>query len=219
MTSRPKVQIAHHVRQPHLAATPGRRDRGVAMVELAFVAMLLFGLSAVAVDYGLGWRAGLAVTEATRTGVRVGSALGPQKTTNGREADYYALSGAKSALTASGKIGQVQRVVVFKSNASGVISAACKTGVGDSSCSIISGANFRTNWDTQPYLNVTNTSGCLLIASPANYCPTTRVNYPQGSSEYLGIYIQIRHPYLFPMLGSGVDVGRTSVMRIEPRSE
>lgn len=47
----------------------------------------------------------MAVNEAARTGARTGSGVGPD-----RLADYYALSGAKSALESSGKLDRVQRV-------------------------------------------------------------------------------------------------------------
>ena len=59
----------------------------------------------------------------------------------------------------------------------------------------------------------------LNIANPRNFCPTLRVNTPQGSAQYLGVYVRIRHNYLFPILGSGTDVSRTAVMRIEPKAE
>ena len=145
-------------------------------------------------------------------------------TKNGRIADFYAVSSVKAALKASGKLEQVQRVVIFNaSNANGQASAACRTGAGDGTCSVISGANLRTTWDaTSDETSVksqTNSSGCLTIASPKNFCPTLRINTPQASAQYVGVYIRIRHNYLFPILGSGTDVSRTAVMRIEPKAE
>jgi Flp pilus assembly protein TadG len=199
-----------------------RREDGISLVELGLVAMLFLGLTAAAIDFGLGWRAGLAVTEATRTGARVGSALGPKPPdSTGREADYYILSGAKSALTASNKISQVQRVVIFRSTTSdGAVPTACKTGTGDGSCSIIPGAAFQTNWEAGgDYLTATDAQGCMNIATTKAFCPTSRINTPQANAEYLGVWIKIRHPYLFKILGSGVDVSRTTIMRLEPRAE
>ena len=205
-------------------------ERGTALIELAFVALMLFSFSAAAIDFGLGWRSGLATIEAARAGARVGSSLGPQDSTspditkNGRIADFYSVSSAKAALKASGKLNQVDRIVVFQSTTlDGQPSAACRTGAGDTSCSVISGANLRTNWDAASddtsVKSQTTATGCLTIANPRNFCPTLRVNTPQGSAQYLGVYVRIRHNYLFPILGSGTDVSRTAVMRIEPKAE
>lgn len=207
-----------------------RGERGTAMIELAFTALLIFSLSAGAVDYGLGWRSGLAVTEASRAGARVGSSLGPQDTTstditkNGRIADFYAVSSAKAALRASGKLDDVERLVLYQSMSSdGQPSSACRNGTGDGTCSIISGAALRTSWDAASdetsVKNQTTSTGCLVIANPQAFCPTLRKNTPQGSAEYLGVYVRIRHHYIFPILGSGTDVARLTVMRIEPKAE
>lgn len=205
---------------------PRRSDdeRGTAMIELAFVALLLFSFSAAAVDFGFGWRSGLAVTEATRAGARVGSALGPQTPpdTNGREADFYAASSAKAALSASGKLDNVKRLVIYKATSlTGEPSAPCKAGTGNDGgkCTVVTGANLRTNWDSNAMSAETAASGCLNIASYKGFCPTARVNSPQGSAEYLGVYIVMRHDYMFPILGSGTDVARFTVMRIEPKAE
>ncbi|MCU1499355.1 MAG: pilus assembly protein [Acidimicrobiales bacterium] len=202
------MSASHHQRRPGT----GRADeRGGVLVEMALVSIFLLTLFAGTYDYGQAWRTGLAVNEAARTGARVGSAQGPV-----RQADYYALSGVKAALTSSGKIKDVTRVVVFKStSADGSVPAACKTS-STTACQVITGAAFRTAWEKQPMATATTASGCLAIASSQNWCPTTRDN-AQATSEWYGIWIQVRQNFEFVVFGSGTDVLRTAVMRIEPR--
>ena len=84
--------------------------------------------------------------------------------------------------------------------------------------SIISGPAFQSGWDAGSMTGATQTNGCLIVATTKAFCPTGR-NNTQATAQYLGIYIEIRHPYTFPMLGSGVNVARYTVMRIEPKAE
>ena len=188
-------------------------ERGATLVELAVISVFLVTMIAGTFDYGQAWRSGLAVNEASRTGARVGSAQGPS-----RAADYNALSGAKAALVSSGKLARVLRVVVFRSTAAdGKVPTACKTG-STSDCQVITGTAFQTSWESQSYTSATDSTGCLVIATAKNWCPTSRID-TQATAEYYGLWIQIRHPYMFPLLGSGIDVARSSTMRIEPRAE
>lgn len=187
--------------------TPG--ERGAVIVELAIVSLFLITLFAGTYDYGQAWRSGLAINEATRTAARVGSARG-----KARDADYAALSGAKSALLSSGKLDQVERVVIFKANADDKVPEVCKTGT-SSLCQVLTGAQFRSNWEASAYTAVTDANGCLTVATSKNWCPTTRVTV-QNTADYYGIWIKMRHPFEFPILGSGTDVARTAIMRLEP---
>lgn len=206
-------RLAHHRRTaaPRVAATA--REAGASIIELAIIVLLLFVLVAGTFDYGLGWKAGLGVNEAVRTGARVGSSVGDQ-----RSADFVALSGLKASLTSSGLIDGLERVVIFPaSTANGTVPAACKTS-NSSSCQIITGAQFRTSWETGTVEASTTTAGCLNVASVKAWCPTSR-NSLQNTAEYYGVWIQVRHDYLFPIIGDDVLIERTAVMRLEPKVE
>lgn len=188
-------------------------ERGAGIVEFALVALLLFTLSAGAFDYGQAWRTGLTANEAVRTGARVGSAAGPE-----READFYALSGLKASLASGGQLDYVERVVVFRADSpDGAIPTVCKTG-GGSGCQTISGADFRTAWESGSATSATNSSGCLNVASSKSWCPTTRNNVQQ-TAQYYGVWVKLRHDFLFPVMGAGTDIERTAVMRLEPKLE
>ena len=191
----------------------GGAQRGAGLVELALVALILVTMVGATFDYGRAWRGGVAATEGVRTAARIGSNGGKD-----RAADFNSLSGMKSALTASGLIDGVERVVVFRTDdPDGEIPTVCKTGT-SSVCQIIPGNAFRTSWETDSVTAATQTNGCLNIATSRNWCPTTRIT-TQATSEYYGVWIQVRHEYIFPIIGDDVTIERTAVMRLEPEVE
>lgn len=194
-------------------------ERGAVLVEFALVAMLLFVLGAGAFDYGMAWRAGLTVNEGARTGARVGSAMGNLEDSGSGKAlaDYYALSGARAALESSGRLADVERVVIFRSTtADGVVPAECKTQTNPNRpCNIIDGAVFRGGLSEGHF----RTDGCLTSTSYARrWCPANR-NSVQLTAEYFGIWIRYRENHFFPVIGSHTMIERQAVMRIEPQIE
>ena len=102
-------------------------------------------------------------------------------------------------------------------SANGTIPTACKTG-STSACETITGAAFRTNWDSLGTTGATTSRGCLLVATAQNFCPTSRSNV-QLTADYVGIWIQYQHDYLFPIVGSSTTIERTAVMRVEPQED
>lgn len=188
------------------------------LVEFALVGMLLFALLAGAFDYGMAWRAGLAIHEGARTGARVGSALGDtvDSDTGHALADYYALTGARSALQSSGKLDNVQRVVIFQATSpEGTVPEECKTQMNPSRpCNIIDGHTFRTLSQSQ-----FRSDGCLSSTAYARrWCPRGRTSVQLGA-DYFGIWIQYREDHHFPIVGSHRMIERQAVMRIEPQVE
>lgn len=205
-----------HRHRPPAAGTRARSvsaERGAGLVELSLVALLLFTFVGATFDYGLGWRSGLGVNEGARTAARVGSSAGRD-----RAADYAALSGMKAALTASGLIDGVERVVVFRaSRPDGRVPTVCKTGE-TSGCNVIDGDDFRTSWEAETVEEATNSNGCLDVYDYRSWCPADR-DADQASAEYFGVWLQVRHDYLFPIIGDDTLIERTAVMRIEPEVE
>lgn len=194
-------------------ARRARGERGAALVELAFVAMFLSLLAAGAYDYGMGYRAGLGVIEGARTGARVGSSIG-----NDVQADFQILSSSKSALQSSGLLPYVDKVVVYRSlTATGEAPAVCRSyssGTVSSECNIIMGDDLRalpSTWSA----SMATATGCLTVDKTQKWCPTTRRDV-QAYADYVGVWIQIKYPYQFRMLGSTITLGRDAVMRIEP---
>ncbi len=208
-------------RPPQLGSR--RAEDGAALVEFAFVAMFLLALVAGTFDYGFAWRAGLAVNEAARAGARVGSSQSLS-----RGADYYALNGVRATLVASGAIGQVEKVVVFKSTTlNGRVPASCLTTPASGLCNVLTGAQLQaltlTSFDLvispNPTVAPTGT-GCLKAsaAQRAGWCPNARSNSQEAGAgaDYYGVYVQLKYPRKFAAFGSSIQVTRTAVMRLEP---
>lgn len=170
--------------------------------------MFILTLGAATYDLGQGWRGGLAVNEAARTGARTAPAMGTQA-----ETDYYALSGARAALGNSGMLEHVERVVIYRSaTADGGVPATCKTATSTSAaCNILTGAQFRSM--TAGQFNAT--TGCFTPATVRNWCPSSRNNV-QLTAQYFGIWIKVRQPKEFSFLGSHNTITRDAVMRLEP---
>lgn len=188
----------------------GERERGAVLVEFALVGLILVGLLGAAFDYGMAWRVGLAANEGVRAGARVGSGQGKELT-----ADYSLLSSMRSALESSGMLDQVERVVVFEAATStGSVPTTCVTGNGNGQeCNILTGDQFR-GFSTDPD-DATDSNGCVTPALTKRWCPNERIDV-QLTADYLGVWVRIRHDYMFPLLGDDIGVDRTAVMRIEP---
>ena len=199
----------HHPRA--LATVPTTRARdiaGAALVELAFVSLMLMTLTAGAYDYGMAYREALMTNEAARTAARTGSALAKSPL-----ADWYALSGAAATLTNAGKINDVQKVIIYRADATdGNVPAACTTATSSTlKCNVISGTQFRAM--TQSSFDTT--TGCFTAATIKNWCPSSRINV-QLTSEYYGVWIQMNYTHLFKFLKTTTTMTRDAVMRLEP---
>ncbi|QYG92541.1 pilus assembly protein [Iamia sp. SCSIO 61187] len=198
------MRVRHH--RPRLLAPGAPRERGAAIVELAIVAIFLVTLLAGAYDLGMGWRSTLAVTEGVRGGARVGSGLGADRT-----ADVTILTSLQSTLASSGLLGSVERVVIFSAEGTGGRpSAGCIAGT-SGTCSTFTGEQFRAVTTGSPL----DPDHCVLAATRRGFCPRTRDDV-QLTADYVGVWVRARHTYLFPVLGRGVTIERSAVMRIEP---
>ncbi len=199
-----------------------RDERGIALTELAFVSVMLLAMLGAAVDLGLGWKSGLAINEAARTGARVGSGQADDP-----GADYYALTGVKASLATAGKLDGVQRVVVYRASPGGGgsrVPSSCLAPTPSGACNVLTGAQFRA-LDLSSFELTRATpdappagSGCLRkgAASLRNWCPNVRERRQTWNPDRYGIYIEYRHENLFPVMGATQTVTKTAVMRLEP---
>ncbi|MEZ5183704.1 MAG: TadE/TadG family type IV pilus assembly protein [Acidimicrobiales bacterium] len=196
-------------------------ERGAVLVELAFIAMFLVILVAGTFDYGFAWRTGLAVNEAARTGARVGSGQGIS-----RGADYYALNGVRAALDSSGLTNDVRKVVIFKStNANGGVPASCVAPSPSGSCNVLTGAQLNALTTTSYNLTISSDpavaptgTGCLKssAATYVGWCPNARSNDQDAGSDYYGVYVEVYYRNKFRVMGDGVTIRRSAIMRLEP---
>lgn len=198
------MRLSH---RPRFVPGRHRNERGAVLVEFAIVAIFLTALLAGAFDFGMAWRASLAVTEAARAGARVGSSSG--KNVN---ADRELLLSTQAALASAGLLDEVQRVVVFNGSNVSDVPATCKIGTGTSqSCNALTGAQFRLLNASSPI----DANGCIVDSDRKGFCPKLR-NDVQLTAHYVGVWVRIGYQYEFGVLGSVRTIERTAIMRIEP---
>ncbi len=190
---------------PHLARPRHRGERGAVLVEMAFVGPILIILAFGIVEFGGAWQYNTRLQTATRGAARTASNEGTS-----RSADYDGLLSIQSTL--GSKVSNVQRVVVYKADASdGAVPTACKTGSVSGVCNSYPGSIFTT-------MTASSFSGSCSSSLDRYWCPTTRDD-SADSADYLGIWIQYQYTFvthLFP--GGGLTLTRSTVMRIEPSS-
>ena len=201
------MSIAHRPAARRAAQPRSIRERGVALVEFVLVVPFVVLLIGGTFDYGMAWRSGLATGTSVRAGARVGSSLGPDPT-----ADYYVFSAVRASMASSGLLSDVRQVIVYRSDtADGDVPAGCRTGSpGAAKCDVIDGAQLQALSAGQ-----FDSTGCMTAATTNTWCPVTRDN-DQDTAEYLGVYVLMRRTFLFRITGSGLDIDRTAVMRLEP---
>jgi Flp pilus assembly pilin Flp len=97
-------------------------ERGAALVEFTFIAVLLFTLLFGIVEFGLAFRDRLTVANATQTAARVGSALGDDD-----RADFEVLKSLEQSLQTLPNSGLdvVRYVDIFEADASGDPKTSC----------------------------------------------------------------------------------------------
>ena len=198
-----------------LRARRARGDRGAALTEFALMLPLLIMLAVGILEFGLGWRDSMTVSNTLRAGARVGSNAG-----NDRAADYNTLKSVEAAIKAIPNT-TIQRLIVYKSTtANGAVPTSCTSasspGGVNGVCNIYSAANISGLTAADFTASCTGSSG----SAPDRYwCPTDRVALQASGADYLGVYVEVRHNYvtkLFPF-GNYITITDNAVMRLEPR--
>jgi Flp pilus assembly pilin Flp len=100
-------------------------ERGAALVEFTFIAVLLFTILFGIVEFGLAFRDRLTVANATQTAARVGSALGDDL-----RADFEVLKSLEQSLQTlpNSGIGVVRYVDIFEADGVGEPKSSCPGG-------------------------------------------------------------------------------------------
>jgi hypothetical protein len=181
-------------------------ERGAVLAEAALVlpvlALLLFGI----LEYGLLFRSNLTVAEATRSGARVGAAMP-------RQPDMLAATAEATAgrLVASGvPEDQIRRLVIYRADpTTGGLDGGGSTDAAIEACSTDC---VRYAWDgtTDRFLPVTG--------SPTWSAASQEACGGIGDTDYVGVYLRVRHEFVTGMFGSGVTITERSIMRLEPMS-
>jgi hypothetical protein len=177
------------------------------MIEAAVVTPLFFVLLFGIVEVGYAMNDNLAVAHTTRAGSRVASASG-----NDVLADYGILQSIARESSAL-KGDQIERIVVYKPSGPGEEPTdTCKGGTPQTDvCNVYTAADL----DRPKSDFGCNTSKDL----DEFWCPADRDAVLEGGTDYVGVWMEVDHPYVTKIFGASVTFTDSSVIRLEPRTK
>lgn len=185
------------------------KQRGVAVIEAAFVTPVFFMLVFGIVEIALAMNDNLALAHSTRAGSRVASASG-----NDLYADYGIVRSIARESSAIDR-GQIELVVVYQASKVGEApSDTCQGGTPvKNECNVYRPADFARDKDD---------FGCKdpsSLALDSAWCPNDRrVVLTSGEGPaYVGVWMKIEHEWVTKMFGSTLTLTDTSVIQLEPR--
>lgn len=192
--------------RPDLSRT---EERGAALVEFALIATILSVFVLGVFEIGMAWSDHQSLTQASRSGARVGSQLGTRP-----QADQESLRAIEAGF--GGLDGTISRIVIYEADANGDMPVACATAVagysGAANCNVydetdIADLNDAVMWG----------SGTSCGAADNNWCSVNDRNDSQQAATYLGVHVEFERNYLTGFFGGGTHtIAETTVMRIEP---
>jgi hypothetical protein len=197
-------------------------DRGAILAEAAFVTPVFMVLMIGILEFGGAFRDYLTLNNATTAAARQASI-----SANSADADYQILKAIKSqskALPSS----EILHIVVFhpatptSSPTSGCIGGTGSSGMTVGSLTYVDACNVYTA-TSLTWSSASSNFGCGATASDRYWCPTNRKfaetnTQGNGPPDYVGIYIQIKHPYITGLFGSSITMSKTAIIKIEPQS-
>lgn len=206
------MQLSHRRRpgSEPLTGAAAWKQRGVAVIEAAFVTPVFFMMVFGIVEISLAMNDNLALAHATRAGSRVASASG-----NDLYADYGIVRSIARESSAIDR-GQIELVVVYQASRVGEAPTdTCQGGTAvKNECNVYRPADFAR--DKKDF-------GCRKTPSPVSldsaWCPTDRrvvLTSSQGPA-HVGVWMKIEHEWVTKMFGSTLTLTDTSVTQLEPR--
>jgi Flp pilus assembly pilin Flp len=188
-----------------------RDERGATIVEFALLMPFLLLLALGTAEMGLGWVATDRVESASAQAARVAAVSGARV-----EADRDVLVALATALPAP-ELANLDRVVIFKPGAGGVVPAGCIKAAGDPSetgatgCNTYSGATVRASTATS-MTGFGGTSG----AKDRFWSPASRKDALSDPPDYIGVWLRTTHDS--PVGGSfgSITITKITILRIQP---
>jgi hypothetical protein len=191
--------------RPHARRCGG--DGGAALVEAAFISpvflLVLFGV----IEFGAAYRDYLTVNNAAVAATRQEAVQGANI-----QADWLTLQAIRKASNAF-PLQDIRYVVVWKATGpTDSVPASCKT----------SGqANLCNRFTVSDMTAGSGASWKCQSPDPIQYwCPTSRKVALSSNSgngpDYLGVYIEMGHPYITGFFGRSVTLSASSITKLEP---
>lgn len=176
-----------------------RGSRGAVAVEAALITPLLMLLLFGIVEFGLLFKDYLAVTSASRAGVRIASAEPRLATFAQHAADQVMREGA--ALSAN----NVQEIWIYKAQTTGT-NAGYPVGGDKNFTSCTACVKFHVNAST----GVATAYSTTWLAAQQNACPDTTTR------DAVGVFVQYRHPAVTGLIFKEWVLSDYTVMNLEP---
>ena len=205
-----------------LPARPSRcrGDVGAALAETALVApvfvVIIFGI----LEFGGFMRDYLTLANGTQAGARSASIAAESL-----DADYQILTAIQKETGAMPR-SQIQTIVVWHaSGAADSVPATCKAGTAvlGTAPSYTGACNVYTSSGTPWWSLTANDLKCAGTDLNRFWCPSVRkyaatATDGHGPPDYVGIFIQIKHPWITGLFGSSIVMTRSTIIKIEPQS-
>lgn len=189
----------------------GRRgERGAALTELVLIVPVFALIVCGVLEFGMAWRDSMTVSNALRSGARVGSNMGDD-----RYADYDIIKAVEAAMREIPDTARVQRLVVYKaSTANSAPTSGCMAGTPSTGvCNVYTGSDL-----ARLKADFSGTTSCGGSAPDRFWCPTSRQNEQALGADYLGVWMQVQYNWLTHMFpGTGLTIKDRAIMRLEPR--
>jgi hypothetical protein len=157
----------------------------------------------------MAWSDHQSITQASRSGARVGSQLGTSSA-----ADNQILRAVEAGL--GSQASDISRIVVYEADANGAMPTACKTAAvgysGSAKCNVYDGTSLAqlgtpAKWG----------SGSNCGPLDGNWCSVTKRTNAQATATYLGVYVEVERQFLTGLFGGSTHkMSEATVMRIEP---
>jgi hypothetical protein len=192
-----------------------RDQRGVAVLEAAFVTPVFFMLILGIAEIGLAMNDYLAVSNAVRAGSREASTTGSDELS-----DYLILKAVQKESSAL-QSNKINRIVIYKASAFGEEpTASCQSGTAYAGTGTAKTGACNVYASTDMVRPKTD-FGCLSTKNLDRYwCPTGRkITMSNGGTDYVGVWIQYTHAWLSKMFGSTKILDDSAVSRLEPRTQ
>jgi Flp pilus assembly protein TadG len=218
-----------------VAAPPRRRrfhgDDGSIIAEAALLSPFFFFLMFGMVETGGAYRDYLTVSNAAIAGARTAAIEG-----NASDADYQIISAIEKGSLAMPS-SQILAVVIYKAQPGDTSpsneNSSCLTGSVTGVCNYYSASDVTSIFNSTSETNQPGTS-CVLTDDQHSWCPVaTTVTSPAQTGrnvvlcssctpaaltpDYIGVWIQITHPWITGIFGNSITLTGNAVLQLEPQ--
>jgi Flp pilus assembly protein TadG len=183
------------------------------MVEAVFVFPVLIVVMMGSLEFGMAWRDSVTVSTALRASARTIATQG-----NDGTADYYALQSLKAGLSGI-PTAAIGRIVVYNASSFTApdplcLSMAAPGGqTGSRACNVYTAASLSL---ASTSFSSTATGSCPSTAVDRYFCPLTRDVVQSTVTDYVGIYIQVRHDFVTKLFGANLTITDKLIVQLEP---